>query len=176
MKKRAYFDVFDGPGWPDPADLKPYFEGPGHWEKWFAYRNDSWGLSAEGLDGTAQLEHRADRVDVSLSITGHPKYGATLDYSKWDGRVRKRSTLCSKGDLTRLPEMICSVHGSPLSLGLFIPFDLAWEGVKEFIERDGELPTAIEWMSVADLPPDIFPEPGGDLILGEIFGRRLLRA
>jgi hypothetical protein len=175
MHKRAYFDVFDGPGWPDPAELKPYFFGAAHWQKWFAQGNDSWGLSVDDLDSAAEADHEAVRLNVRLYMTGHPTYGVTLDYSKWDSKAQKGTGYCSRGDSARLAETICSVHGTPLSIGLFIPFPAAWEAVKEFIERDGELPACIEWVAVSDLPPAVFAVPGGDVILEKIFGRKMLR-
>ena len=52
-----------------------------------------------------------------------------------------------------------SLHDDPYSLALFIPFEAAWKAVKEFIERDGELPKSIGWIASGDLPPDAFPEP-----------------
>jgi hypothetical protein len=45
------------------------------------------------------------------------------------------------------------LQGDPYSLGLFIPFEQAFNAVKEFIESDGELPTGIGWVSGKDLPP-----------------------
>jgi hypothetical protein len=46
-----------------------------------------------------------------------------------------------------------------LSVGLFIPFPVAWKAVKEFMETDGELPRSIEWIATGDLPAQTFPEP-----------------
>jgi hypothetical protein len=51
------------------------------------------------------------------------------------------------------------MHGTPLSVGLFIPFRTAWSAVKEFIETNGELPKSIEWVASGDLPPEAFPDP-----------------
>jgi hypothetical protein len=55
--------------------------------------------------------------------------------------------------------MTTKLHGDPLSVGLFVPFPVAWKAVKEFIETDGELPTSIEWIASSDLPPETFPDP-----------------
>jgi hypothetical protein len=54
-----------------------------------------------------------------------------------------------------------SMHGTPLAVGLFIPFVEAWKAVKEFIESDAELPKSIQWIASRDLPPETFPDPGG---------------
>jgi Immunity protein Imm1 len=64
-----------------------------------------------------------------------------------------------RGDLSRLLEFVYSMHGTPLSVGLFVPFKTAWSAVKEFIETDGELPKSIEWVAGRDLPPEAFPDP-----------------
>lgn len=73
--------------------------------------------------------------------------------------IQRKQTYNSKGDLRRLGEFVRSLHGTPLSVGLFVPFPVAWKAVKEFIETDGELPTSIEWIASRDLPPETFPDP-----------------
>ena len=45
----------------------------------------------------------------------------------------------------------------------FIPPDLAWRAVKEFIETDGTLPRTIEWLSSAELPEHTFPPQWADV-------------
>ncbi len=50
-------------------------------------------------------------------------------------------------------------HGTPLPVGLFIPYATAWKAVKEFIETDGKLPKNIEWIANRDLPENTFPDP-----------------
>jgi hypothetical protein len=120
--------------------------------------NDNWGLGAMGLNGTGHLPP-AEQVTVDLSMTGNPDLGVTLQYSKWDGRVQRKQTFNSKGDLGRLGEFVRSLHGDPLSVGLFVSFPVAWKAVKEFIETDGGLPTSIEWIASGDLPPETFPDP-----------------
>ena len=51
-----------------------------------------------------------------------------------------------------------SLHEDRLSVGLFVPFPVAWK-VKQFMETDGELPDSIEWIATKDLPPETFPVP-----------------
>ncbi len=63
--------------------------------------NDSWGLNIQGLYGTENLPE-IDRVNVHLYMTGNSTYGVYLQYSKWDGRIRKKTTYYSKGDPDRL--------------------------------------------------------------------------
>lgn len=159
MIKTSYFEDFRGPGWPTPEQLKPYFFG-GHRPPWtFASRNDDWGLNAKGLYGTEALPD-VDRVNVHLTMGGYPRKGVTIQYRKWDGRIRKAQVWYSKGDLSQRLRFLKSGHGTPLSLGLFIPFDVAWGAVKDFIESDGELPKSIVWIDANDLPGDTFPDMG----------------
>lgn len=156
--KSIYFDAFDGDGWPTAKQLEPFFVAPAGKEWSYKGGNDSWGLDAQGLYGTENLA-RIDRVNVHLYMTGNPLHGVYLQYDKWDGRTKKKETYNSKGDLRRLREFVRSLHGTPLSVGLFIPFFEAWEVAKEFIETDGELPKSIEWIANSDLPPETFPDP-----------------
>jgi hypothetical protein len=92
-------------------------------------------------------------------MIGNRDLGVYLIYDKWDGRIRQKYAYAPKGDLSRLGEFVESLHETPLSVGLFIPFPEAWKAVKEFMETDGELPTSIEWIAIRDLPPGTFPVP-----------------
>jgi hypothetical protein len=156
--KKSYFDIFKGPGWPEPRKLEPYFLAPKGQEWSYRGGNDSWGFHIQGLYGTESLPG-PQQVKVDLYMTGNPEHGVNLYYSKWDGRIGSRDSYSSKGDLSRLREFVRSLHGTPLSIGLFIPFKTAWSAVKEFIETNGELPKSIEWVDNRDLPPNTFPDP-----------------
>jgi hypothetical protein len=46
----------------------------------------------------------------------------------------------------------------PLPVGFFVPFEVAWKAVKEFLETDGRLPEGIEWAAHNELPPNAFPD------------------
>ena len=157
MRKRVYFDVFDGAGWPSPNQLEPYFLAPPGQRWTFDTGNDNWGLNAEGVDGTDHLEASKDSIDVRLMMWGHPDLGVLLLYSKWGGGFK--NLYSSKGDLSRLREWVRSTHETPLPVGLFIPYAIAWRAVKEFIETDGKLPKSIEWIANKDLPKGTFPDP-----------------
>jgi hypothetical protein len=156
MRKNSSFQDFYDPDWPSPDQLKKYFSAGGR--LWASHGNDNWGLSAAGLYGTEALP-QPDSVNVDLRMTGSPDHGVTLDFARWDGRIRRWDRYFSKNDLSRLGRFMYSMHGDPYSLGLFIPFEAAFKAVKEFIESDGELPTSIEWVSGKDLPPETFPVP-----------------
>ena len=158
MMKNTHFDVLERAKWPDLNELGRFFLAPKGLEWSYYGGNDSWGLNIQGLYGTENLPE-IDRVNVHLYMTGNSTYGVYLQYSKWDGRIRKKTTYYSKGDPDRLREFVRSLHGTPLSVGLFIPFGEAWKGVKEFLETDGELPTSIEWVANSDLPASTFPDP-----------------
>jgi hypothetical protein len=157
MNKRTYFDKYDGPGWPRVEELEPFFLAPPGKEWSYLGRNDNWGLSALGLYGTENLEPYKDRVDLWLNMWGHPEHGVLLIYRKYGGGYREAFT--SKGDLGRLREIVRTLQGDPMPVGLFIPFREAWKAVKAFIETDGELPKSIEWIANRDLPPNTFPDP-----------------
>jgi hypothetical protein len=157
MKKHAYFDSYWGSGWPEIHWLKPYFLAPAG-RRWFSHTgNDSAGFTAEGVDKTEHLPANKGRIDIRLEMWGNPNLGVLLIYSKWGGGYKE--TFTSKGDLTRLRELVRSTHDTPLPVGLFIPFDEAWKAVKEFIETDGRLPASIAWIANRDLPPNTFPDP-----------------
>jgi len=158
MIKTTYFDVFERSGWPEPGQLAPFFLAPKGNEWSYHGGNDSWGLDGQGLYGTENLA-RADRVNVHLYMIGNPVHGVYLQYDKWDGRTKKKESYVCKGDLGRLREFVRSLHGTPLSVGLFIPFAEAWNAIREFIETDGELPKSIEWVASRDLPAEAFPDP-----------------
>ena len=158
MRKEVYFDVFEGMGWPSSSQLAPYFLAPPG-ERW-TFRpggNDNWGLYAKGVDRTDHLEAGKGRIDVRLEMWGHPDLGVLLIYSKWGGGFKELYS--SQGDLRRLREWVRSTHDTPLPVGLFIPYAIAWRAVKEFIETDGKLPTSIEWIANKDLPMGTFPDP-----------------
>lgn len=158
MIKETYFDVFDGPGWPQARELERYFIASRGHEWSYKGGNDSWGLDVDGLEDTEHLSEQ-QRVNVHLYMTGHPEHGVYLYYRKWDGRIQRPFGYHSKGDLARLRDYVRTMHEVPLPIGLFIPFAAAWPAVKEFIETDGALPTSIAWIASADLPADAFPEP-----------------
>jgi hypothetical protein len=157
MKKRALFDTHWGAGWPALSWLEPYFlvRPERRWP--FSGGSDSAEFSAEGVDGTDHLQANKGRIDIRLEVWGNAKLGVLLIYSKRGGGYK--DVFSSKGDLTHLRELVRSTHDTPLPVGLFIPFESAWNAVKEFIETDGALPKSIDWIANRDLPPNTFPDP-----------------
>jgi len=158
VRKTAYVASQQIDGWPQPQEIEHFFLAPQGQEWTYAGGNDGWTLTIEGLHGTANAK-RIDQVNVTLYVMGYPGLGVFLLYSKWDGRVGRKQSLNSKGNLDRLGEFVVSLHGDSMSVGLFVPFSVAWKAVKEFIVAGGELPTSIEWIATADLPPGTFPIP-----------------
>jgi hypothetical protein len=157
MRKSTYFASRPSDGWPSPRELERYFLAPAG-ERWFfETRNDSGGFSAEGVDGTEHLEANKGRIDIDLQMWGNPDLGVLLIYSKWGGGHKQ--IYSSKRDPRRLREWVRSTHDTLLPIGLFVPFEVAWLAVKEFIETDGQLPKSIEWIANRDLPPGTFPDP-----------------
>lgn len=157
MIKRTYFDTYDGEGWPDLMWLEKYFLTEAGRRQFFASGNDSWGLKAYGLKGDGTFPSMRGQIDVDLTILGHPELGILLCYYRSDSRGR--STYYSKGDVSRLKESVETFHGDKVPVGLYVPFDVAWIAVKEFVEKVGELPQGIPWLSADDLPEDAFAMP-----------------
>jgi hypothetical protein len=157
MRKWTYFDTFDHEGWPHPRELKAYFFAPAGQEWFHTWGNDTADLTAEGLYGTEGGVPGKTRTDLELAIYGIPGLGVLLIYHKYGGGHNEAYT--SKGDLKRLREWVRNLHNDPLPVGLFIPFENAYEAVKEFIETDGQLPKSIEWIANKDLPEGTFPDP-----------------
>ncbi|NVN87026.1 MAG: hypothetical protein HXX15_13175 [Rhodopseudomonas sp.] len=159
MWKRVYFDEFFGDFWPSLDQLRPYFLLPPGQRWFFDSGNDGAVLSAGTGEYTGDPVARRAQDKVDFYINGHPTHGVLLFYRRWDGRHQKQQGFYSRGDLTRLNEFVRTLHDDRLSVGLFIPFEQAWNAVKEFIETDGALPTSIAWIASRDLPPEVFPEP-----------------
>jgi immunity protein Imm1 of predicted polymorphic toxin system len=155
MKKYTEFDTYSGEGWPDLNWLEPYFLAPPG-KQWFYDNSDSGGLYAKGVGGTEHLEPYRGRIDLSLDMIGNPQLGLFLMYRRVGGGPRH--TFFSKGDVRRLHEWVRNMRGDQMPIGLFIPFDVAWKAVKEFIETDGQLPKSIEWFRNEDLPPGVWPD------------------
>jgi len=155
MNKRTYFDSYWGSGWPDENWLGRYFLTPQGRLDFFASGNDSWGLKADGVDGTDRLPHLKGRIDVDLTIQGHPDAGILLFYHKTG--AGRQIGFYSKGDLSRLHDRVRTAHDDLMPIGLFVPFETAWKAIKEFMERDGALPTSIAWVASSDLPAGVFP-------------------
>ena len=156
MKKISHFPNRSRTGWPDTTWLAPYFLTRYGRHKAFGEDNDSWGLGLEGIDGTEHLPPFNGRIDIHLTILGHPDLGVLLCYQRFGA---KRGTFYSKRDLSRLHEWVKTMHGDLMPIGLFIPFETAWSAVKEFMETNGAVPKSITWAAGRDLPPDAFPDP-----------------
>lgn len=156
MKKSTYFDTYVGPGWPDTNWLAPYFLTDAGRRSAFDDDNDSWSLRIDGLQGTEHLPQFNGRVDLVLTIIGNIDHGVLLCHQKWGPNGIGHYSL---GDRRRLRECIETKHGDLQPVGFFIPFDLAWKGIKEFMDTDGVLPKNIPWIAVPDIPPGTFPGP-----------------
>ena len=109
MRKRTYFDPFPREGWPSPKELEPFFLAPSGQEWSYAGGNDSWVLSAEGLYGTEGLPKLKEQVEVHLNIWGYRGLGVLLFYQKYGGGYREAFT--SRGDMSRLREVVYTSHG-----------------------------------------------------------------
>ena len=158
MIRDIYFDRIFGPGWPPIDRLETYFRSPPEGRGWFQLSgNDSASIRLQGVDNTDQLAEGKGRIDINLLLWGYPDLGVLLIYEKVGGG--QTESYCSKGDLSRLREWVRSTHDTPLPVGLFVPFPVAWKAVKQFMETEGQLPTSIEWVKGSELPPGTFPDP-----------------
>ena len=158
MRKWAGFDSYWGPGWPAEEWMEPFFLTPAGQASFRERGCDSASLSVQDLYGTGLPEGDRRRVNVILGIYVNPDLGVFLHYRRTGGGVDE--TYESKGDVNRLREWVVSTHGTSLPVGLFIPFEEAWEAVKEFMRTEGERPRCIEWIRDTDLPPGTWPDPG----------------
>ncbi len=157
--KSIYFDRWIRADWPRLSELEPFFLAPKGKEWSYRGGNDEWGLDISGLFGTARLPE-TDQVTAHLTMIGTPDFGVFLHYRLWDGRTKQPRDCYSKGDMSRIREWLRTLQDDLRPIGLFIPYAQAWLAVKEFMERDGELPTSIEWVDAEDLPPNTFRFPG----------------
>ena len=157
MKKFTYFDTYWGEGWPDTAWLQRYFLSKAGQEWTFETQNDGGNFSIEGVDGTSALEEGKGRIDINLVIDGKRGCGAMLYYRKSSAGLDE--DYFSRGDVSQMRRWVRNMHGTPLSLGFFIPFASAWTAVREFMDTDGRLPKSISWINQHDIPADVFPDP-----------------
>jgi hypothetical protein len=155
MMKTGYFDTYDGPGWPESKWLERYFVTARGQRDFFAEGNDSWLLTAQGVEGTADLPARKGRLDVELHVIGHPDLGVILLWRK-TGRAPAEA-FYSKGDVSRLLQWVKDMNGYLKPVGLFISFEAGWPAVNEFLQRNGALPKSIEWIASSELPQGVFP-------------------
>jgi len=156
MRTRAYFDDFWGQEWPDVSVLEMHFRAPPGKLAPIQVRGDEGNLTVEGLDDTEHLDWRDGRVDAAMLFWAHSEHGCLLHFRK-TGRIPVLG-FYSRGNLARRHERIRTRHGTPLSVGLFIPVEDAWSAISEFMKTRGALPKSIEWVSASDLPADTFPD------------------
>jgi hypothetical protein len=158
MYKHSYFNSTNFEGWPNPAEVAPFFLGPS--PRWFTTGGNDGGMfTAEGVDGSAHLPKFAGRIDLYLRMDGFPDRGVMLMYHKFGIGTGIGEARFSKGDQSLLRQHVRTLYGSFVPLGLIIPFEQAFPAVKEFLENDGRLPKSIAWVHSNDLPEGTFPLP-----------------
>lgn len=141
--------------WPKPDEIQHCFLAPPAKRWFFDTGNDVAYFRIDGVDGTDHLPPDDDgRATIFLWLVGDPKLGVNLQWTQWGGKQPR--SYYSKGDMTRLREVVENLHGDRLLAGFFIPYEAAWEAAKEFIENDGALPKSIEWIDAEHLPPSVF--------------------
>jgi len=86
-----------------------------------------------------------DELVASLFINVHLDYGIYLNYSS------RGEEKLSVFDKSKLNEIVWTRDVCDFSLGLFLPPELAWKGIKEFLET-GTASKEIEWITPDDIP------------------------
>lgn len=158
MKKEKFFAAEPFEGWPEAKELERYFLGPPK-QRWLAQiRNPSASFTLAGLHGTEHMPWYEGRIDVILGLEVHPKWGVFLH---WHTRGPiEHEDYFPKGDLNLLREYCYVGQSGPYPVGLFVPMEVGWIAVKDFLEKDGVRSPRIQWVSAHDLPENTFPDPG----------------
>jgi len=159
IKKEAAFDDHWGSGWPDIGVVEQRLSDPEKLAQMFAKGRDGGCFSIKWIYDKNNAEPQSELVAATLYMHMNSEHGIKLQYSRWDGRIGEKKTYHSKGDLTRLKHFVRSFHRTPLSIGLFVPFEIGRKAVKEFLETDGDLPRSIDWVPEDGLPSEVFPLP-----------------
>ena len=95
--------------------------------------------------GTEVQYYDDDELIASLFINVHLDYGI---YLKYESRSDEKLSVFDKN---RLNEIVWTKDICDFSMGLFLPPELAWKGIKEFLET-GTASKEIEWISTDDIP------------------------
>lgn len=82
------------------------------------------------------------RTKVPVNV--HINYGIYL-------RHESNAVKLSVFDKSKLNEIVWTKDVCDFSMGLFLPPELAWKGIKEFL-KTGTASTEIEWISPNDIP------------------------
>jgi hypothetical protein len=116
--------------------------------------NDSASITFQDIDNSGHSTLEDGRVDSSLQLVGHSKFGVFLFYD----RTRWRR-MASKGNMEDLKVFVRTLHDDLRPLAFFVPFDKAWLAVHDFISSGGQPSSAIEWIDMRELSGEIFPDP-----------------
>lgn len=93
----------------------------------------------------AEIHYFEDEESIAtLIINVHLDYGI---YLRHESNEEKLSVF----DKNKLDEIVWTKDVCDISMGLFLPPELAWKGIKEFLET-GTASTEIEWISPDDIP------------------------
>jgi hypothetical protein len=145
--------------WPRPAMVAPLFLDPKQREWCYWDGGNGGSFKIDGLNGSQAEQDPQRRANASLYIMGDRHHGISLFHRLWDGKSGQARGHHSRGDLSRRLDFVRTRDGDRVSVGLFIPFEMAWLAVEDFMTNDGQLSTRINWVNVDDLPNDTFPEP-----------------
>ena len=92
-----------------------------------------------------EVQYYEDDEQIALLfINVHIDYGIYLNYYRNEEKL-------SVFDKSKLNEIVWTKDVCDFSMGLFLPPELAWKGIKEFLET-GTASEEIEWITPDDLP------------------------
>ena len=157
MKRFISINGFECNRWPAADQLEQSFLDPAR-RNWAFWDGGGGGyISVSGLDGTENEPDGPNRSNARIAIRAHRKHGATLDHHWWDGKRRVSTSHLSLGstsDMTKLPHLD---NRQPFAVGLFIPFELAWLALKDFMVDPIHPSKSVPWINAKDLPPSAIP-------------------
>ena len=90
-----------------------------------------------------------EQQTATLMIGPNKEHGIYLHYMDTKGKV----DMLSLYDDKKLSEVAETADEIYASIGLFLPLELAWEGIKEFIST-GKLSDKITWITPDDIPEE----------------------
>lgn len=100
--------------------------------------------------GDGYMEFFEDKEQIAtLMIGANKEYGIYLHHIDEKNKI----DMLSLYDDNKLCEVAETADEIYASIGLFLPLELAWEGIKEFINT-GNLSSNITWITPDDIPEE----------------------
>lgn len=98
--------------------------------------------------GDGYIDFYEDDINISTLMIGpNAEYGIYLRYIN---NINK-TQLLSLYNINKLNEVVETADEIYASIGLFLPIDIAWEGISDFV-KTGEASSGIKWITPDDIP------------------------